>query len=295
MPIRIDSHVHILPPWRLKALVRWIIKAYPNHPVEENISASEILSHLSGLGVTHFFNFVYPLKEEETEGLNRFNIDFCDKTPGAIPFASMHPETRAKADYAEQLMEEHPFVGFKFHPFVQHFDPWDKRMEPLYLFLQEIGRPVFLHTGFEMFYKQKMPVTDLAKMVKQFPDLPMVFVHMAFPDFLTCFELMDDYPELYLDATNVLAFFRPEFEGLVKALPDGHQLMGKLVEGLEKYSHRIMYGSDYPVGMGSLSEIYQDLDQISLSEQAKKNLSVHTAMAFVNRFLPDFNWHEQLT
>ncbi len=290
MPVRIDSHVHIMPPWRLKALVRWILKAYPNHPVEDSISATDILSHLKTLDITHFFNFIYPLTVEETEGLNRFNSEFCGKTPGAIPFASMHPETAEKASYAEKLMGDGSFVGFKFHPFVQKFDPWDKRMDFLYLSLQEMKKPVFFHTGFELFYGQKMPIADLVKLVKRYSGLPMVFVHMAFPDCLTCFDLLEDYPELYLDATNVLAFFRPEFEGFVKSLPGQYRFMDQLLEGIEKHSDRIMYGSDYPVGMGALEDIYKDLDQLSLADKAKKDLRIDTAQKFVNRFQPNINW-----
>jgi uncharacterized protein len=291
----IDSHVHVMPKWRLRGLARWILKAYPAHPVKEDITADDILDELKKQKVTHFFNFIYPLKSEETDKLNEFNAQFCLNTPGAIPFASMHQDTPDKAALAEELISKSPFVGFKFHPFVQRFDPWDSRMDGLYAFLQEAGKPVFFHTGFEDFYKLKMPVDKLVGLIKRYPRLPVVFVHMAFPDMSTCFKLLEDYPELTLDATNVLSFLRPEFEPMVKSMPNGYQIIDELIEGLETHSDRIMYGSDHPVGMGSLKGIYNDLEKLPISERARKEIREETPVAFVNRFSPGFDWERSLS
>ncbi len=279
-----------MPRWRLKGLARWILKAFPDHPVTEDVTADDILGDLRRMKVTHFFNFIYPIKVEETDKLNEFNARFCQNTPGAIPFASMHQDTPGKAALAESLLMREDYVGFKFHPFVQRFDPWDSRMDRLYSFLQEASKPVFFHTGFEAFYNLKMPVDQLERLIKRYPRLPMVFVHMAFPEMSTCFKLLDDYPELYLDATNVLSFLRPEFEPMVKSMPDGYRVIEELLEGLGMYSERIMYGSDHPVGMGSLDAVYRDLEELPVSDKVKLDLSKNTAMALVNRFLPQFDW-----
>ena len=294
MEIKIDSHVHVMPPRRLGGLVRWLLKVYPHHPVTEDVTAEEILSDLKKMGVSHFFNFNYPLKVGETDSLNAFNLNFCQNTPGAIPFASMHQDTSNKAQLAEQLLGNQDFAGFKFHPFVQGFDPWDQRMDPLYASLQEMVKPVFFHTGFDDFYGLKMPIERLVGLVKRFPELPMVFVHMAFPEHGTAFELMDDYPQLYLDATNVFAMLRPEYAGMIEAHPKGYKLVDELIAGLEKHSDRIMFGSDHPVGMGGLPEIHQEFETFAVSEQVKQNLRQTTPVAFINRFLPQFDWDRNL-
>ncbi|MBU2514928.1 amidohydrolase [bacterium] len=290
----IDSHVHVMPDWRLKGLARWILRAFPDHPVKESVSAEDILTDLKKMKITHFFNFIYPLKAQETDSLNAFNIKFCHDTPGAIPFASLHQDTPDKARLAETLFTKHDLVGMKFHPFVQRFDPWDQRMNPLYEFMQEIGKPVFLHTGFEDFYSMKMPIKELVALVKRFPRLPLVFVHMAFPGTTTCFELLQDYPGLYLDATNVLAFFRPEFKAWVDSMPNGHQLVDELIEGLEQHCDRIMFGSDHPVGMGGLPEIHDDFENLPISKTAKQAIRTTTPVKFVNQYLPGFDWERSL-
>jgi hypothetical protein len=270
--------------------MRWILRLVPAHPVPASITAQAILHELLQEGVTHFFNLVYPLKEEETVVLNDFNGRFCSITPGAIPFASMHQDTADKAKVAEKALAQYPFVGFKFHPFVQGFDPWDRRMDPLYAFLQEAERPVILHTGFEDYYGRAMPVRELEGLLKRYPRLPVVFAHMAFPKLEAAFSLLEDYPDLYLDATLVLPYFRPECEPYVASLPGGLGIIDVAIDGLEKHAGRVLYGSDHPAGMGGLPEIYRDLRKLPVSDEAKRAMCADAAKAFVSRFVPGFEW-----
>jgi hypothetical protein len=286
----IDSHVHIFPQDRLGGLMRWILRLIPDHPVPESVTAETVLDEMRREGITHFFNLVYPLREAETTVLNEFNGRLCSTIPGAVPFASMHQDTADKAKVAEEAFASYPFVGFKFHPFVQGFDPWDKRMDPLYAFLQEAQRPVILHTGFDDYYGKSMPIEELKGLLKRYPRLPMVFAHMGFPKVKAVFSLLEEYPELYLDATLVLPYTRPGCEEFFAALPEGHRFMDILADGLERHAGRVMYGSDHPVGMGGLSDIYGDLKGFPVSEEVKQAMRADTPKAFVSRFLPGFDW-----
>lgn len=289
----IDSHVHIMPQDRLRGLARWILGISPDHPVSALVTSDDLLCELRQEGVTHFFNLVYPLTVEEANPLNEFNAHFCNKTPGAIPFAGIHPDTPDKAEFAKRALQSHPFAGFKMHPAVQRFDPWNKCMDPFYAFLQEAGKPLVLHTGFGDFFGRPMPVDKLVKSLKRFPDLCVVFVHMAFPELSTVFSLLDDYPGLYLDGTLVLPMFRPEFQPVLSTMAGGLKAMDVLLENLEKHNDRIMYGSDLPVG-GSLHEIYLDLHKLPVSETVKQSICEKTPKAFVSRFLPEFDWSRRL-
>jgi len=284
----IDPHVHVLPKKRLRGLMRWIKRAYPAHPVAEDIGEREIIEDLRARGVTHFFNLVYPLAELETESLNLWNIEFCRRTPGAIPFASLHPETPDKPKVAARAMEA-GFVGMKFHPFVQGFDPWDRRMEPLYSFMEEAGRPVIIHTGFEDFYQLKMPARSLQELIERHPRLPLVLVHMAFPELAWAFAMLDEHPRLYLDATNVLACIRPEFLSMLDSVAGGRKLPEILARGIEEHRGRVMFGSDYPAGMGSLKQIYADLDLLETSKEAKRALVAEAPAGFIERPQRFFN------
>ena len=291
--LRIDSHVHILPEERLAGIMRWIKRAFPDHPVSLDVTKEHILSEMKSLGITHFFNLAYPLRNEETASLNAWNIQFCRQTPGAIPFASLHPDTEHKEDIAEILLEE-GFVGFKFHPFIQRFDPWDKRMHHLYAYLQEVRRPVIFHTGFENFYGMPMPVSRLQDLLELFPSLPVVFVHMTFPELDWVYGMLDAHPNLYLDATNVLAFMRPRYKFWAEITPHADKVREDLLNGLEKYAGRIFYGSDHPAGMGGLDEIHEDLDGLPINPGAMECLRWRAAKSFVETFMPDFDWDRHL-
>jgi uncharacterized protein len=291
--VLIDSHVHILPPRRLRGLVRWLRRAYPAHPVAEDVSAAEILDDMRAAGVSHFFNLAYPLAAVETDPLNDFNARFCAETPGAIPFASLHQDTEDKASVAERALARGA-IGLKFHPFVQRFDPWDARMGPLYAFMEEAGRPVILHTGFEFFYGQPMPAAELIKLAARHPRLPLVFVHMAFPELEIVFAAMAEYPQLYLDATNVLACFREQHRPMLKFFGRDMAMLDVLAEGLTRFRGRILFGTDHPAGMGSYQQIYDDLDFLPVADEVKADLRGGAARAFIERFVPGFDWTRRL-
>jgi len=102
--------------------------------------------------------------------------------------------------------------------------------------------------------------------------------------------MMGEYPDLYLDATNVLACFRPEFKPMLSLVPEGEKIMDILIEGLYKYRGRVMFGSDHPAGMGALGRIYQDLEELPVDYEIKRDLKGDAALAFIERFKPGFNW-----
>ncbi len=290
----IDTHIHIMPKYRLRGLARWMNKAFPTFGVSETTTPDDLVNELQEGGITHFFNLIYPLREDETVKLNQFNADFCKKTPGAVPFASIHQDSPDKARLAEKTLKENDFVGFKLHPFVQNFDPWDRRMDPFYAFLQEAGKPVLFHTGFEDFYQKEMPVQKLREILQKYPKLPVVFVHMAFPNIEEVFAMMDEFPELYLDATGVFFFLRRGVEPYIPShLADG-RLAEILTKGLEKNRGRVMFGSDHPVGLGDVTKIFRDLTFLSVSEDTVQSLKYGAAVSFVDRFMPGFDWSKSL-
>jgi predicted TIM-barrel fold metal-dependent hydrolase len=289
----IDSHVHVLPPRRQRGLVRWLKRAYPQHPVSEDITADEIVSDLRAAGVTHFFNLAYPLAASETDELNDFNFEFCERTPGAVPFASLHPETPDKVKVGERALAR-GFIGFKFHPFVQGFDPWDARLDRFYGLMQEARRPVLLHTGFELFYGKPMPSSRLIELVKRYPRLPFVFVHMAFPDLAAMFELMADYPDLYLDATNVVSCFHERYRAMLEVFGSSGVSFETMRDGLERFPGRTLFGTDHPAGMGSYAEVWSDLAGAPLSAEVRAMLRGGAARGLIERLVPGFDWGRSL-
>ena len=92
-----------------------------------------------------------------------------------------------------------------------------------------------------------------------------MLAHMGFPKVEEVFSLLEEVPELYLDATLVLPYTRPGCEEFFASLPEGHGFMDVLMDGLERHAGRVMYGSDHPVGIGRLSDISEDLEGFPVS------------------------------
>jgi uncharacterized protein len=280
----IDVHVHLLPPKRLAGLLKWMHRHYAGHPVPVDVTLDRLIGDYAKLKVDYLFNFAYPIEPQETEALMSFNADLRRKHPWIIPWGSLHPENPGKARIVEISIRDHNFLGFKFHPFIQRFDPLDPRMPEAYQALQDAGRPCVFHTGFEEFYGLSLPVSTMEQIARSFPRLPLVFAHSLFPEFGDAFRILERYDNVWLEMTNVFGALWDDRYRVRKLDPQKKVLL----EGIGAHSDRIMFGSDHPAGMGTLEEIYRTLDDLRFPETVKENLLGETARRFVERFRPGF-------
>lgn len=284
----IDAHVHIMPPERIGGLMRWIRKAFPNHPVDPNIDEPGIVSDLENRDIAFFFNYVYPLRADETDALNDFNEELARRLPRCAPFGSLHLDTPDKQGVTRRCIDRHRFVGLKFHPFVQRFDPADERMFAVYELMEQYEKPVVLHTGFEDFYRMKMPPADIERILRRFPRLVLVLAHCLFPHFREVRALMEEYRGVWLDATNVFGALRylalPRFRTAGADWPQTARLFGNLVSD---FSDRALFGSDHPVGMGDLGTIYADMAAFGLTDEVSRAILWENPLAFIGRFAPE--------
>jgi predicted TIM-barrel fold metal-dependent hydrolase len=281
----IDAHVHLLPERRTRSLVRWVKKFYPAHPTSEDITIDEVLDDLSGCGVGKFFNLVFPLKEEETEPLNLFSREIAERYGNVVGFGSMHIETPRKDEVAERCTADYGLAGIKLHPYAQRFEVFSPEFDPLYRKLDELRKPFVVHTGFDLFYNRTQDFEYLRGILERNPNMPVVFAHALFPRFKLAYELLSEYPQVYLDMTNSITCMRwyedsPEFwrdklggEEIERNLEHFHLLF-------ERFSSRIMFGTDHPVGMGRPAQLYEDLDWFDFDQEIKENLLGRTALAF---------------
>ncbi len=265
----IDPHVHILPPRRMRGLIRWV-RTFGEPFVSEDLSAEEALQDLADAGIDTFFNLVFPLWEEETAELNRWNHDFCARVSGAIPFGSVHIETPDKAVETERCITEYGFAGMKLHPYAQRFEVFVPEMRGIYEVLDHYGKPLLVHTGYDVFYGQEQDRSAMLDTFRRYPRMPVVLVHSLFPEFEMVGEWMAQFPLLYLDMTNVFSSLRVfregSFSGVLVAADDYPADLQMIDDNypaflrlFEQYPDRIFYGSDYPAGMGPHDRLYEDL------------------------------------
>ena len=281
----IDAHVHILPGWRLAGLMRWIHRAFPDHPVPADIGPDGILDDLRAHNTRFFFNLVYPLRPRETGRLNQFNFDVTQRLPQCAGWGSLHPETPDKPGVARRCLDDFGFLGMKFHPFVQRFDITDPAMDPVYEILAARKRPLFLHTGFDAFYGLDMPPEQVATLAQRHPDMPIILSHMLFPRLRQALDLMQAYPQLMGDLTNVpgcLCWMAREQGRAVESLPET-ALLRRVLPG---FSGRLLFGTDHPAGMGAYPGIYADLHALGLPADTVRAATWDTPLALVRRHCP---------
>jgi uncharacterized protein len=293
----IDAHVHIFPAYRSTKAVQWIKRYIHRLEIPDSIDEGDITGRLARCGVSSFFNYVYPLHPKESESLNEFNAALSRRVHNVVCFGSLHPENENREEIVKRAILELDLIGLKFHPFVQRFDLLDPRMDVVYRTLELLGRPVVFHTGFERFYGAKLSPAEMETLLKRYPKLVVVISHMFYPRLDEAFRLVKEYENVYLDGTNVFSDYRESadgeniFEGFLVP-EDGEQtyrvFFNHSMEDLERYSRRVMVGTDYPVSMNYPEAIYEHVVKLELSAGASENLWENTARDFVTRFKPDF-------
>jgi predicted TIM-barrel fold metal-dependent hydrolase len=284
----VDTHVHIMPPRRMAGLVRWVRKFTPGFPISEDISSDEIVASIRDSGIPFFFNLVFPLWEEETEDLNRFNRDICAGIPEAIPFGSVHIETPDKGAETRRCIEEYGFMGMKLHPFAQRFPAFGPEMRPMFEVLNEHKRPFLVHTGFDVFYGMYMDLDEMEKVIRDYPGMQVVAVHALFPRFRLAHRLLSEYPNFWLDMTNTISCMRlyddvkEKKEGLppiaesleIDDVRDNYEYFLRLCED---FPGRVMYGTDFPVGFGCHPALLDDLRHFALAGDIERQVLSGTA------------------
>jgi predicted TIM-barrel fold metal-dependent hydrolase len=133
----------------------------------------------SGTGIKRVSN-------EEIAEAARDNSDIM------IAFASIDPHKgKYGAREARRMVEEYGVKGFKFHPPMQDFHPYDRMAWPLYEVIAEYGLPAIFHTGHSgmgtgmkggggvrLKWGQPMLVDDVAV---DFPDMKIILAHPSWP------------------------------------------------------------------------------------------------------------------
>ena len=280
----IDAHVHILSQRRLDGLSIWLGKVFPNHPLaNKRYTIDLVLEELYRNGVTYIFNSVFPMKAEETEELNLFNYQLSEAYTSIIPLGSLHIDNRDKKSIIDTCVHKFGFLGFKLHPYVQGFSPDDERLFPAYERMEELGKPVYVHTGFEDYYpkiEKRITLSAIEGLIKRFSSLFFVIPHMFYPKLDGALYLLDNYENVYVDTTNIFsAILEDEEKGL-----NMDQVRETLMKTLNKWSKRMFFGTDHPAGMTTADSIFSDLYSFNLPNEIKQDLLYNTAYKFAKRY-----------
>lgn len=280
--MRIDCHVHLLPPERMAKLIRWTLRFNPAHPVPETVTLEALLDEYRAVGVDYVWNFAHAIFPEETAPLNEWNRRLGQAHPWILPFGTCHPESPDPVAVVDRCLGEYGFVGMKFHPFVQRFTPWEPRFFPIWERIARHRRILVFHTGFEEFYGGLLPLTGFEAILSAFPELPVVFAHANYPWVGQAFELVARHPGLYLDTVHVFARVTQAWDRRTAARSAWEELR----QGLRAFPDRVMFGTDHPSGTGTLAQMYDEFRAFGLPEDLERRLLGETARRLVERIRP---------
>lgn len=261
MPI-IDFHAHFFPEKLYKAIWQW----FETHgwPIKYQVQADETARLLKSFGVDRYVILNYSHKPGMSESLNEWTRAFAQSHPEAIPFGAIHPDEENLRELLDRCLGEYGFKGLKFHTHVTGIRPDDPRMMPVYEKVVEHDRVLLIHSGtgpslrgYRETTQHVSGATFTRAVLKRFPDMKVVVPHLGFDEPQEFFAMMEEFPNLRMDTTMVLAGFFPI------EIP---------WEQIERFSDRILYGSDFPnIPYDAMSEI-KALKASPLTEAAKEKI-----------------------
>ncbi|MFN2517423.1 MAG: amidohydrolase family protein [Jatrophihabitantaceae bacterium] len=238
LPGLIDIHVHFMPTRLMNAVWRFLDDALENYgvdwPVYYRTSAQERIVTLRQLGVRTFPALLYPHKPAMAESLSEWAREFAARTPGALSTGTFFPEPSATR-YVREALDAGTRI-FKAHVQVGGYDPRDALLSQVWGMLAESGTPVVVHSGSG---PRPGPYTGpgpFAEVLAAHPALTAVIAHCGAPDYAAHLDLVDRYPNVYVDTTMVGT-------GYVPALPP---MGADVVTRLGAVQDRVLLGTDFP-------------------------------------------------
>jgi hypothetical protein len=172
---------------------------------------------------------------------NAWTCAVARENPGLVPFISLDPamdEAVLVAEIEERAREG--AKGIKLHPANQRFFPNDRRLWPAYAKAQDLGLAIITHSGSLALLddpEHHDHPRNFVDVLREFPRVNLVFAHMCrgFSDEVA--EVMQDFPNAYLDTSAAISGIPDPF-----AVSDEEAMAMIRRVGAD----RVLFGSDWP-------------------------------------------------
>ncbi|MEM7344378.1 MAG: amidohydrolase family protein [Chloroflexota bacterium] len=257
----------------------------PDHPVSETATNDEIVAEMRTAGADYLVNLMFPVWPDEAARLHEYNAELAKRIPKLIPLAGIHLADDNNVPQTVDALDRLGMVGLKIHTMVQHIDPWDTQMHPVYAELEQREKPLWLHTGHEEMYTFAFPDDHLRRLAEKFPQMPVVFAHAIFPRLAEAFAMLDEYPNTYLDMTNVFgSLVHPDKYAPYLSEKETAHLIEVLQEGIATHVGRVVYGTDYPSGLSGIQGMLDDMMSIELPEPARQAMLWDTPFGLFSKW-----------
>ncbi|AIY89812.1 amidohydrolase family protein [Geoglobus acetivorans] len=263
----IDTHVHVFPDEVLWRLYAWIEKKHKSKATVQ-LDADSVLEKLRSMGVGHFFNLTHSITPEMTKPLAEWNAEL-KKRLNCHVFTGFHQDNGTEELYR---IFELGIDGLKLHPPVQRLYPDSREALEIYEVLDELGKPLVIHTGYFLDNGFKYTLPEFYETLAYSYSFPVILAHMMVGKTEHLPRFLDARSNIYSDTS--LAFIRVE-------IPDprsGEKVRfysDEVREAVMQYPDRILYGSEIPVIWvdpdETLRTLNQEFDEDTVIQITRKN------------------------
>jgi uncharacterized protein len=263
----IDAHIHMYPEKLMNAIYLYFAKLGWQLPF--NLGVEDALKHLQEHNVEKAFLLLYAHKKGMSMQLNQWAHALCLKHPHLIPFGCYFPEDDERETIIRNCLLDWNFAGFKLHFNVQKYRADDPLYFPVYQGAVEYGKGVIMHIGTFPNAGEHLGASRLAAVMEKYPQLKVMVAHMGFYQTDEFWRIMDSYPGVYLDTAFILG--NPSFYDADKII----------LETMERFPDRVLYGSDFPLICHSLQDGLSYIDALPWDNKLKENLLYNNAVRFL--------------
>lgn len=260
----VDIHSH----WFPEKVERKIWGYFDKHywPIAYRHPVAERIEWMRRNGVKRWTTLNYAHRPGMAAWLNEWSAGFAAGLPQAIPCGTFFAEPEAGED-VRRCIEEYGFRGFKLHLRVSGFDPNDPLLAPAFEQIGQAGLPVVLHTGNAPEGGRFTAPENIQKLTTTHPGLKVIVAHMGAWEFEEYLSMAEQRENVYLDTAMVFVDF--------PVLGDYPE---PLFQRLEKISHKVLFGTDFPMIPYPISHAVERLLALPLSTEAKRRILGENAL-----------------
>lgn len=262
-----DAHIHVYPDAIAERAVNSLGAFYEFIPEGTGTRADFFESSKRG-GCCGFIALGVATNAAQTASVNNFlaqTVEIARKDGfDAYGFMGMHQEVEDIESEAKRAVKL-GLCGAKIHPDIQGIDPLDRRLFPLYEFLQKNNLPLCFHVGDVRPRINYAEPEKIAEVARRYPSLRICAAHFGGYGIFERSEILVGLPNVRVDCSSALWLLDPE----------------NIVSLIRRFgSDRVMFGTDYPVKRcdGEIARF----ERLVLTDDEKERVLLRTAKDFLS-------------